>query len=269
MLARAMFVPRWTCVCLVAAVNAAAAQSQFSAYWHRGKAEVSRYELERLRYGQLRQGYALLIFVTEDFRRDKQVKAEREAAAGTVNVLKLNRIERFATGLYDYSLMASSFTEARPEGAELPPTLKVTASIQDWCGHTWLQTNRRLEGFEVVGHSYFEAEADERTTLPLAVLEDEVLTQIRLDPDRLPMGEVRVIPSAFCARLEHRPMRAEKAIASLTDLPRTTDGDRAEREYRLSIDLGDERQRSLRVRFGKTFPFAITRRAGARAGEVA
>ena len=244
----------WPCLLLAAG----SLPAQFSDYWHQGKAEVNRYEIERQRYGAMRPGYAVLIFVTEDLLRDKQVKDERGAGDQAVNVLKLNRIERFTTGLYDYSLMQSVFTEAMPTGSDLPATLKSTTSIQDWCGHVWLQANRRGRGFETVSHSYFENEADERATLPLALLEDEVFTQIRLGAERLPVGELQVIPSAFRVRLDHRPLRAEKASASLVDLPRTPGNDVAEREYRLTIQLGNNEARSLRVRFAKAFPFVIT-----------
>lgn len=248
------YVKAWPCLLVVAGILPA----QFSDYWHQGKAEVNRYQIQRVRYGEQRAGYAVLIFVTEDVLRDKQVKDEHGAGDQAVNVLKLNRIERFGTGLYDYSLMQSTFTEARVAGKDLPPTLKFTASIQDWCGHVWLQANRRDRGFETVGHSYFESEADERATLPLALLEDEVFTQIRLGAERLPVGELQVIPSAFRVRLDHRPLRAEKASASLADLPRTPESELAEREYRLTIDLGGGHARCLRVRFAKAFPFVIT-----------
>ena len=47
---------------------------RFSVYWNQGKAELARYELQQVRYGEIHQGDAVLIFVTEDFLKDKQVK---------------------------------------------------------------------------------------------------------------------------------------------------------------------------------------------------
>jgi hypothetical protein len=237
--------------------------AQFSEYWHQGQAEVNRYEIERLRYGEMRSGYAVLIFVTEDLLRDKQVKDEAGAGDRAINVLKLNRIERFATGLYDYSLMLSTFTEAEFSDPATPPrgrspTLKFTASVQDWCGHVWLQGNRVDDEFTVVGHSYFEREGDERTTLPAVLLEDEVFTQIRLGAERLPTGEVRVLPSAFRIRLDHMPLRAVPGQASLQDVPRTPQSHVPEREYRLVVSVGAAQTRTLTVRFGAGFPFNIT-----------
>jgi hypothetical protein len=151
------------------------------------------------------------------------------------------------------------------DGDELPTTLKTTASIQDWCGHVWLQTNRRGGRLEVVGHSYFEAEGDERFELPVALLEDEVLAQIRLGARRLPLGEIEVIPSAFRARLDHRRLGPQAATATMVDLPRSPTDDVAQREYRLTFPPppqarpGRSGARTLAVRFTKGFPFHITR----------
>ncbi len=64
----------------------------FSDYWYQGKAEVSSYKLQQARYGALNEGSAVLIFVTEDFSKDKHVKLDNPAQAGdeAVKVMKLN-----------------------------------------------------------------------------------------------------------------------------------------------------------------------------------
>ncbi len=232
--------------------------AQLADYWHQGKAEVCRYELTRSRYGEPRDGHAVLIFVTEDFRTDTQVKNER-GGQPSVNVLKLNRIERFQTGLYDYSLMQSTFTEARSAGAELPRTLKTTTSVQDWCGHVWMQTNRRDDSIEVQGHSYFEAEAEEEFRLDAALLEDEVLTQLRLAPERVPVGDLQVIPGAFRCRLDHQKPAVRKGRGALTELPRKPGENVDHREYRLTIDLEAAAKRHLSVIFEAPFPHRIVR----------
>ncbi|MGB2691994.1 MAG: septum formation inhibitor Maf, partial [Thermodesulfobacteriota bacterium] len=40
---------------------------EFKAYWYDGKAEITSYKLEQARYGELHEGYAVMVFVTEDF----------------------------------------------------------------------------------------------------------------------------------------------------------------------------------------------------------
>jgi hypothetical protein len=39
----------------------------FKDYWYAGEAEITSYELEQARYGEIRKGHAVLIYVTEEF----------------------------------------------------------------------------------------------------------------------------------------------------------------------------------------------------------
>ncbi len=55
---------------------------QFGDYWYQGKAELTSYDLEQVRYGEKREGEAVLIFVTEDFSKSKQVKLDNPNQAG-------------------------------------------------------------------------------------------------------------------------------------------------------------------------------------------
>lgn len=186
-----------------------------------GQAEISRYALTQTRYGEPREGDAIFVFVTEDFLPETQVKYEGGARDETpVKVVKLNAIRRFRTGIYDYSLMRSVFSPLVAPTAR-GSALKVTASVQDWCGQTWLQVNRRGGALEVTGHSYFEREGEEAYRIDEALLEDELWTIARLDPTTLPTGELKVVPSVFSARLEHE----KPAVAGATGaIDETDDG---------------------------------------------
>jgi len=42
-------------------------EAKFSNYWYQGKAEVNVFDLQQSRYGEVRPGKAVMIFVTEDF----------------------------------------------------------------------------------------------------------------------------------------------------------------------------------------------------------
>ncbi|MGB3364388.1 MAG: hypothetical protein WBB48_06385, partial [Thermodesulfobacteriota bacterium] len=114
---------------------------EFKAYWYDGKAEITSYKLEQARYGELHEGYAVMVFVTEDFSKTKQVKLDnpQNANGDDVKVLKLNRIKKFDTGIYRYSMMDSVFTPVYI--GEHPNTLKITSSSQEWCGNTFTQLN--------------------------------------------------------------------------------------------------------------------------------
>lgn len=224
----------------------------FGAYWYQGLAEITSYDLEQARYGEVHPGEAVLIYVTEPFLEAEQVKADDPEAEGAVTVLKLNATRTFTTGIYPYSMMTSVFAPVAGGGA-----LKVTTSAQEWCGHTFTQLNRTTDGYRMRLFSYFEQEADQDRALPAVRLEDDLWTQLRLDPDALPSGEVTLVPGTFFQRFSHRPLSPERANATLTDSSGL-------RTYTLTYpDLG----RTLAVTFTAAFPHTVegwteTRRSG-------
>jgi hypothetical protein len=186
---------------------------QFNSYWYAGMAELTSYTLSQARYGELHEGESVLVYVTEDFLKDTQVKRESDTKEEALSVMKLNRIDRFTTGIYDYSMMLSVFTPV--EQTSHPYTLKTSFSSQDWCGHSWMQLNRKNEAYEASVRSYFEAEGDRQEQLKDQILEDEIWTLARLDPKALPVGEVTLLPSSSHIRLNHVGLSSEKAKATL------------------------------------------------------
>jgi hypothetical protein len=207
-------------------------RAQFDAYWSRGQAEITSYVLKQSRYGEVHDGHAVTVFVTEPFSRRKQVKLDNPGASGRdhVPVLKLNLTRKFNTGVYPYSMMTSVFTPRT-----LEPTIKVTTTSQEWCGHTFTQLNLRGDVYDTKLFSYFESESDRRFEVPRALTEDELFTRIRLDPSRLPTGAITLIPGTTYQRLRHTRFGNEKATAALRrgktmhylvkyrELPRTLD----------------------------------------------
>ena len=91
----------------------------FKAYWFDGKAELTSFSLSQERYGELRQGHAVHIFVTEDFLAEQQVKADRPLD-DNIPVLKFNGVKKFVTGIYPYSIMTSSFSPVSYTHLTLP-----------------------------------------------------------------------------------------------------------------------------------------------------
>ncbi|HEY7862088.1 MAG TPA: hypothetical protein VIE39_00415 [Thermoanaerobaculia bacterium] len=217
----------------------------FGKYWYAGKAELTRYSLEQARYGEIHSGEAVLIFVTEPFWPDKQVKLERGDPSRGATVLKLNFTRKFFTGIYPYSLMTSTFTQI---SGPAPQTLKVTTTAQEWCGHTFTQMNFRERAWRGVLRSYFESEGDREFTIPDAWVEDEIWNRIRIAPNSLPVGSIRVVPGLQFARLGHRFSAAEPAEASLSE------AGSGERVYSLRYPgIG----RTLTIRFQAASPHRI------------
>ena len=59
--------------------NNVSPSEEFKNYWHSGKAEVASYDLKQSRYGEKREGHAVLIFVTEDIHEDTHIKLDNPA----------------------------------------------------------------------------------------------------------------------------------------------------------------------------------------------
>lgn len=135
-------------------------------HWGDGRAELAGYDLVTRRYGEERRGTAVAVVVTEPFSEEERVKAER-TGPGTFQVLKLNLVQDFPTGVYDYNLMTSAFVALEPvAGLPAGAPAKVSFSGQEWCGHVYQQVLFRRRGVDHVLHSYFEGEADRQDTLP-------------------------------------------------------------------------------------------------------
>ena len=183
---------------------------EFKTYWYAGAAEISSYKLEQARYGEMREGTAVLVYVTEDFLPEIQVKADYPNAKN-VPVLKLNATKNFNTGVYPYTIMQSTFYPV----SNNKHAIKVSSSMQEWCGHVYTQLNNRAQ-FEIQSHSYFQGEADEHFKLEKSILENELWTKLRIDPKSLPTGKLNIIPSFEYTRLKHNKIKAYAAEATLT-----------------------------------------------------
>jgi len=215
--------------------------SQFKDYWFGDEAEITSYKLMQERYGEIREGTAVNIFVTEDFLPKEQVKTNTSSNTNVL-VMKLNQMKNFNTGIYPYSIMSSSFSPITTTGH----ALKISNSVQEWCGQVYMQLNNR-DNFEIEAHSYFEGEADQKLSLQKTWLEDELWNLIRINPEELPTGDLTVIPSFEYIRLRHKEIKEYKAFANLKQGDSIT-------VYTLNyIDL----QRQLKLFFKSRFPYEI------------
>jgi hypothetical protein len=185
--------------------------AEFTAHWFDGNAEVSVYNIEQARYGEIHEGQSTMIFVTEPFSKSKHVKLDNpdDVPNDRVDVLKLNFTRKFNTGIYPYSLMTSVFSPVE----SVMGAIKVTTSSQEWCGHSFTQINKTNSGFQVDQKSYFESEGDQQLTIGDDLLEDNIWTQIRTNPEYLPLGEIFIVPGTQVIRFRHIPTAAVAATA--------------------------------------------------------
>ena len=215
--------------------------AEFKAYWFDSTAEITSYTLNQARYGEIREGTAVKIFVKEDFLPEEQVKAN-QISERTFPILKLNSTKKFITGIYPYSIMESSFFPLHKQGH----AIKISASIQEWCGQQFLQLNNRMN-FEINSHSYFEGQADKQFNLPKTHLENEIWNLIRINPSELPEGALEMIPSFEYLQLQHKEAKAYKVSAKKS------------RDDSLSIYTLNypNLRRNLKIYYQSEFPFEI------------
>jgi hypothetical protein len=200
-------------LCLALLAGPAPAADDFWSTWGDGRAELNGYELVQPRYGHLRKGYAVLIFVTEDHSEKEKVKIEGDSTRvpepERFPVLKLNAVRHFQTGIYPYHVLTSVFARVKNR---LAPS-KISLSVQEWCGQVWHQlVVDRGRAVETL-HSYFGGEADQTRLLRPpegAIYEDQVPLLIReLQGEWLAPGETRRLtaaPALLTLRLEHKPL---------------------------------------------------------------
>ena len=198
--------------------NVKALSPQFTNYWYQGKAEISSYILLQSRYGQICEGNAVMIYVTEDFLNAKNVKKENHDIGSGVGqpVLKLNFTKDFTTGIYPYHMMLSVFSPVNEN--EYAFALKTSGTVQEWCGQAYAQTISKNNSVFYLSHSYFQNENDFSTNFKKVVQEDELWNIIRLNPKMLPLGEVDILPGIWQQRLRHSPIEILEASCLLSNV---------------------------------------------------
>nr|WP_240961636.1 septum formation inhibitor Maf [Nonlabens sp. Ci31] len=215
---------------------------EFKDYWFNGTAEISSYELSQARYGEMREGTAVMIFVTEPFDKKDQIKADQTKKTNRP-VLKLNATRDFNTGIYPYSIMSSTFLPLDKKDN----AIKIATSIQEWCGHTYMQLNQDGNQYDVMLHSYFQSEGNTAFEVDNVITENQLAAQLRLDPKEMPVGEIQMIPSTEYLRLKHVETKPYDAVAKLSE---TTDG------YLYSVKF-TELGRTIAFKTEKEFPYRI------------
>jgi hypothetical protein len=200
--------------------------ADFWSHWGDGRAELAAYDLTYPRYGELRDGTAVTIFVTETFSDEARVKADPglHAKDDELPVMKLNLVQDFATGIYDYNLLTSSFVALAPRhGRGVGAPTKISFTSQDWCGHVFHELLPDPSSIRHELHSYFDGEADRDETLaypPDGLLEDALFHWARgfAAPFLAPGEEAhaKVLRSVENARMRHialdwRPARLSRS----------------------------------------------------------
>jgi hypothetical protein len=236
-----------------AVASAADPNPDFWATWGDGKAELDGYTLTQPRYGEPRDGKAVMIFVNEDHSTKERVKIEGDAsqvpAKEKYPVLKLNFVRNFQTGIYTYHILSSVFCRIDDN---FQPS-KISVSVQEWCGHVYHQLLIDHRRAEETLHSYFGGEADQTHThrIPQNVLyEDTIPVLIReLQGPWFAPGQTQEFacgPSLLGLRLLHKPFEW-KTIKITKGAKRSMIGICRWKGSRHDLDCGNSLPRHLYV----------------------
>jgi hypothetical protein len=202
-------------ILLVVIASLYADNAQFKATWYDGNAEISTYAMKEMRYGELRPGKRVMVFVTEPMRIASHLKPDAKLPdSAVVNVLKLNDLRQFNTGVYQYNVMTSVYSAVEDH----PPlttgmTLKAAFSAQEWCGTVFERLIRAEDQFQGTFFSYFESEGEGTYSFPhndTVEVEDNLLILVReLTGPSMPdtyIKKMRIIPSMWERRKSHTPV---------------------------------------------------------------
>jgi hypothetical protein len=200
----------------------ASASSAFWTHWGDGKAELSGYAIKTNRYGQMRDGEVVLIYVTEPLDSRTLIKDDKVEEQYKLNVMKLNHALKFRTGIYPYSVMTSTFSPVDDLGSERFAPVKISLTAQEWCGHVYQVVKPTLTSFTSELRSYFASEGEtstNTTTEANTLYEDALLIQLReLDGpfNRGTNWSGRLVPTTWSTRKAHTPLQPVDATITRT-----------------------------------------------------
>ncbi len=140
--------------------------------WDDGNAELAIYEAERVIYGKNRQYDYVYILVKETFNRKFNVKTDDYARDDLFDVMKVNKFARIETDRYPYNYLSSLFFKRN-----LPVQVHIfNHSSQEWCGITFKNFNRYVNGYNYDYNSYWDGQGKGTNTLPLNILFEDQLS---------------------------------------------------------------------------------------------
>jgi hypothetical protein len=219
----------------------------FEKYWKQGLVEVSTYQFAQSTDSNQFKGNITLIYEIENFSKKRGLKLEepKKHPGDAMKVLKCNMILHSSDSMNQYNWMTSIFTPV--DYNQYSHSMKWTASSQDWNGQTYLQANWKGYRYETHSYSSFANEGDLEVKLVNAWLEDEIWNKIRVSPEELPIGKIKLVPGAFYFRSSHSVLKDYDAIASITEV---------QGQFQYSISY-PELKRKVIINFEKELPHKI------------
>jgi hypothetical protein len=221
---------------------------EFNQYWNQGKAEITSYKLKQSISNTNYDGDVTLIYVTENFSKSKLIRLEEpeKHKSDLIKVMRCNMLSEFATGMNLHNVMTTVATPL--DYAQAPHSLKVQCSIQDWDGQSFLSLLWKGHRYETYDVQYIESSPKLEKSFANTWLEDELWTKIRVAPDALPLGKIRMVPSAASLRMQNLALKIYDAEAVIVQ---------EQENYSYQV-VYKALNRKLEITFEKKFPHRIT-----------
>jgi len=83
-------------------------RDQFQDYWYNHGAEVSRFSLQQMRYGEIHEGDAVQVFVTEKMNPETQIKANHSGEQDITQTKTAGGLRRLASALGKWGQLTSA-----------------------------------------------------------------------------------------------------------------------------------------------------------------
>jgi hypothetical protein len=243
---------------LAGLVDGRPVEQAFWDHWSDNRGELSAYHLVTPRYGELREGTLVWVYVLEQMDRRTWIKDDQGAVPQEHQtiVMKLNETMRFLTGIYPYSVMTSIFSPVGPWHSERFSPTRITLTAQEWCGQVYMRVMPQRDYFTVDIRSYFSAEGEKEYHVPSGddvLFENALPIQLReLDGPFAGGGdwEGAIVPALWQQRISHEPLAAVPATISRSVIT-GDDGQGITRfvlaygEYRRTFDVEQESPRRI------------------------
>lgn len=213
----------------------------FIDYWKNGKIEITKYDLEE---DSISVGEGSLSFSID--------YVEGVNNTDSIQTLHSDFMGKIHQKNYDYSAMTSTYL---PLNLTLRPhAMKVTNSVQEPTGNSFLALSQIPKYYEIIAKNTFKVKSKEHFVLERKNLEDELWAKIRMNPNDLPTGETEMIPSFAYWQSVRKSPNIYEAKAELKDYTATEFTGKKLKIY--TLDYPDLK-RNLSIVFEGAFPYEI------------
>lgn len=213
----------------------------FATYWPLHKTELNYYRLNQAQDGQLHPGQAILAFTSDTTSIEK---------SGSFPAFSTNLSRTFRVGRNEYSLLTSVSTAIN--NPAFPNSLQAVSTEQSWTGQRVIQLTLHNGGYQISTDS--TGAVNKGYSVDPVVLEDEIWSQIRANPAKLPVGKVTLLSGSLTAQLRRRKLMPMLAQTSLTDYEGVLYPGEYLQAYTIKYPTND---RTLTIVFERLFPHRI------------